>query len=97
VNKENRKMGIGVIVRDNMGEVFTTLSVPKDYIIALDIAKASAALWVANFCRELGLYRVILEGDAFQIVQALRKDGRNWSWYDHLRTELFVQMACQRC
>lgn len=65
MDKENKKIGIGVIVRDNMGELLTMLSVPKEYIIALDIAEASTALRAANCCRELSLYRVILKDDAF--------------------------------
>jgi len=49
MDKENRNMSIGVMVRDGKGEVFTTLSAPK----------ATAALQAANFCKELGLQRVI--------------------------------------
>lgn len=94
LDKENRKMGIGVIVRYNMGEVLATLSAAKDYIIALDIAEASAALRASNFCRKLGLHRVILEGDALQVVQTLRKEGRNWSRYDHLIEDTKRELNC---
>ena len=40
INKSKRKMGIGVIVRDNMGEVLATLSSPKDNIIEPVAAEA---------------------------------------------------------
>jgi hypothetical protein len=59
-----------IIVKDSMGKVLATLSAPKDHIIAPDIAQATVALWVAIFCKELDLQRVILEGDALQVVQA---------------------------
>ncbi|XP_059436480.1 uncharacterized protein LOC132169465 [Corylus avellana] len=61
VDKHKRKMGIGVIVRDSMGEVLTTLSAPKDYINEPDIAEVMAALRIVLFCGELGFLRVILE------------------------------------
>ncbi|XP_059446463.1 uncharacterized protein LOC132178010 [Corylus avellana] len=68
VDKHRRKMGIGVIIRDSMGEVLTTLSAPKDYIIEPDIAEALVVLRAVLFCGELGFHWVILEGDALQVV-----------------------------
>lgn len=77
VHKYNRKMGIGVIVCDNMGEVLATLLDPKAYIIAPNIAEATSVLQAVNFTRELGFYKVVLEGDAIQVVQAhLTEEGR---------------------
>ena len=48
VNKNNKMMGIGVIVRYSMREVLATLSEPKDYIIA----KSTTVLQATNFCQE---------------------------------------------
>ncbi len=62
---------------------------PKDYITNPDIAKATAAWRAALFCKELGYQRVELEGDALQVVQALQKEGCNWSKYDYL-----IEEAC---
>lgn len=44
VDKNRRKMYIGVVVRDDMGEVMATLSAPKYHIIEPDIAEAFVAL-----------------------------------------------------
>jgi hypothetical protein len=41
-------MGVGVLVRDGMGEVLATMSSPRDYITELDIAEAIAALKAAH-------------------------------------------------
>jgi hypothetical protein len=71
VDKVRKKMGIGVILQDCNGEVLATLSAPKDFIIAPEIAEATAALRAAYFCQELGFSHIILEGDALQVVQAL--------------------------
>jgi hypothetical protein len=55
VDKENSKMGVGVVVQDSMGEVLASFSTPKDHIIAPDIAEAMAALCAAVYRRELEL------------------------------------------
>lgn len=68
VDKYRRKIGISVIVRDMMGEVLAILLVPKDYIIESDIAEDVVALRAAQFCHELGFYRVILESNALRVM-----------------------------
>jgi len=59
IETTKKKMGIGIII-------LATLSEHKDNIIAHEIV---------NFNRELGFYKVIVEGDAFKIMQAPRKEG----------------------
>ena len=44
-------------------------------------------LRAAHLCRELRFYSVVLEGDALQVMQALRKDGKSWSRYWHIIEE----------
>lgn len=84
LDKYKIKMGIYVIIIDGMDTVLATLSQPKDYIITPDIVEATAAQMVALFNRELRFYKVVLEGDIFQIVQALKYDERNRIKYGHL-------------
>ena len=60
VDKYKRKMGIGVIVRDSMGDLLATLSSLKDYITEQDIVEIMAALRDVQLCHELGFYKVIL-------------------------------------
>jgi hypothetical protein len=90
VNKAKKKMGISVIIRDSKGEVLTILAEPKDHVIALDVVEAMSALRVVNFIYKLGFYRISLEGDVLQIVQALGKGVSNWSAYGHLIEEIWV-------
>jgi hypothetical protein len=68
VDKNKMKMGTGVIIRDSIGEVLATLSEPKDYIIAFEVAEATTALRATKRLRHWGFYKVILECDSLQIV-----------------------------
>jgi ribonuclease HI len=92
VDLVNCRIGIGIIARNSQGEVVASMSAPKCYIIALDIAGAVAALRAITFCRELGFTRVVLEGDAIQIVQVLKSSTHNWNSYGHLIKEARNQL-----
>lgn len=89
VDKTKRMMGIGVIVKNSLGEVFATLSSSKKHITDPIIVETSATLRAAIFCLELGLQMIELKSDALQIVQALQRDGINLSLYGNL-----VKDAC---
>jgi hypothetical protein len=64
--------------------VLATLSRPKDYIIAPDIAEDTVALKTAKFSSKLRFYKVVLEVYTLQMVQAPKEDGLNLSKYDDL-------------
>ncbi|KAF5447458.1 hypothetical protein F2P56_033012 [Juglans regia] len=69
---ENR-CGIGVIIRDNCGEVLVTLYCPK-LNVADPVMAEIYALWRAmKLCNELNFERVQLEGDALTVIQAIKK------------------------
>lgn len=51
-------MGIGVVARDNQGEVLTTLSAPKPYIFYPEIAEATTALQAIRFIRCYDRFRI---------------------------------------
>jgi ribonuclease HI len=92
VDSVNCQMGIGIVARNSLGEVVASMFAPKSYIVAPDIAEAVAALRAAKFGRELSFTRVVLEGDALQIVQALKSSTPNWSSYGHLVEEARDQL-----
>jgi ribonuclease HI len=81
------RMGIGIVVRNHLGEVLNSYYSQKGYTSAPDIAEATAALRAARLCHELRLNKVILEGDALQIVRALNSDAPHWSRYGHITEE----------
>lgn len=71
------KMGICVVVKNPMGEVFVMLQAPKYNIIDPTIVESIEALRVAVLIRELGLQKVELKESVLLVVQILRKDDKN--------------------
>jgi hypothetical protein len=66
-------MGFGLIVRDPNGLVHSTASYSVDALMEPVVAEALAALGAAEFCRNWGLDKIILEGDSLQVDHALNK------------------------
>lgn len=77
IDKKSKKMSINIIARDQEGGILATMSASKPHIMDQVVAKALAVLVVDGFRRDLGFQKVVLEGDALQIVQALKTEGRN--------------------
>jgi ribonuclease HI len=77
INSTMRTMGVGIIVRDNRGQVHAASS--KTIVSTQEpvVAEAMGALCAAEFIRDLGFQDVDLEGDSLQVVQAIREAGTN--------------------
>ncbi|KAF5441798.1 hypothetical protein F2P56_036997 [Juglans regia] len=70
MNVRNRKVGIGVAVRDSTGEVLACLCSCFDNISNPSVAEAVGLRRAALLCAELGFSNVILEGDSKVVVNA---------------------------
>ncbi|XP_042944578.1 uncharacterized protein LOC122278455 [Carya illinoinensis] len=79
IDKDNSKVGIGVIVRDSDGLVIGSLCSSITLTPNPKIGEAVAALRATMLCAELGLTQIILEGDAPNVVQAVQHKEENWS------------------
>ncbi|XP_041020422.1 uncharacterized protein LOC121262053 [Juglans microcarpa x Juglans regia] len=59
IDQKQKKMGIGVVIRDEMGEALTTCCDQKKHVQHSAIAECMA-LWKAmELCRDLGFLRVV--------------------------------------
>lgn len=81
VDRKGKKMGIGLIVRDHAGGVVAMACETKDHIQDPAVAEAIAARRGVELSGELGIRRLLLEGDALQIVQAISSDVGVWVPY----------------
>ena len=78
VNKIKGFVGMGVVVRDCQGMVVATLRKRKPLITDPFLAESYGALKAVQFARDLGLSKVVLEGDSLQAIQALQGDQEVW-------------------
>ncbi|KAF5469997.1 hypothetical protein F2P56_010551 [Juglans regia] len=81
MSKKDRKVGLGVVIRDEEGEILVAAREQINYLT--DSATAEClALWKAmEVCRELNFNRVLFEGDAQVIVNAVNKGDEDYSSY----------------
>lgn len=64
VDKNNGRIGLGIIARDCDGFILAAQSTTKNILIEHVMAKALAAAHAIDFSKELGFNDIILEGDA---------------------------------
>lgn len=72
VDKIKGCIGFGTIDTDSEGFVLATWSTTKNILVELVVAESLAALHVVELSQKLGLQEIILEGDAVQIVNAIK-------------------------
>jgi hypothetical protein len=78
------RIGVGILVWDSEGRVISTQSFIKELTIEPVVAKAMKALHGAEFCTQVGLRHIFLEGDALQVVNAMRSAGQSWNRFGQI-------------
>jgi ribonuclease HI len=61
-------VGIGIVARDDKGEVLGARAIAKPVVAAPKVAEAMAALEAVLFYKATGFFKVILERDAKQVI-----------------------------
>jgi ribonuclease HI len=84
INKDQGRVGIGVIIRDEKGWVVTAMCRTRQGLLEPTTGEAFGAFQAAQFIMEMGLHNIILKGDAKQIVDAINSYTSTWSQYGHL-------------
>ena len=64
-------MGVGVIIRDNWGDPIGALTMPVPISQFVAELEALACQQAVQFALEIGLNRVVVEGDFVTIIEAL--------------------------
>jgi ribonuclease HI len=84
VDRENGRIGIGVVVRDSGGNVIaaccSVLSAPFD----LATAEAFGVWNLAEYCSRIAFRKIEVEGDALEVIQAMRCESVCLRSYGHL-------------
>ncbi|CAL5400558.1 unnamed protein product [Camellia sinensis] len=82
--KELKAVGVGVVIRNHLGEVMAALSERLPFWVDSDCAEAYAATKAVELARDLGFSDIHLEGDSLRIVKALREEAEFMSEYGHI-------------
>lgn len=81
VNMHNQKMGIGILVQDNQGEVLACLNASQNFNSQPILAEGLALWRVIEFSKEMGIPCVQLEGDAQILINAIISTQTCEAWY----------------
>jgi hypothetical protein len=72
LDPRNHYMGVGVVVRDYGGAITAALSRRMGGCLEPVHAESMGAVMAAEFCRDLGLQDIVLEGDSLLAAKALK-------------------------
>ncbi|CAL5401578.1 unnamed protein product [Camellia sinensis] len=86
--KELQTVGVGVVIRNSMGEVMGAMSEQLPFWVDADCAEAFAAAKAIELAKYLGFSDIILEGDSLNIVKALWEDVELLPEYGHLVSQV---------
>lgn len=90
---EEEEPGIGVIVRNELGQVMASLAEKLVMPSTVEVLEVMAARRAMIFMEELGLQQAIFEGDSELVVKALRGDRPVQSSIGHIVKELVLGLA----
>jgi ribonuclease HI len=70
-----KRMGVGIIARNDMGDVKAALCTALPYIQNPTVPEAFGARRAVEFAREMGFSSIEIEGDSREVVLALENSG----------------------
>lgn len=95
VFEKKHMMGVGVVIRDDHGEVTACLSAPQTCFSHPIVAETRAPWKAFQFCKDLGFEYGFFEGDSQQLVTAINSEADCDAWYGHLIEEAKIFLKNQ--
>ena len=92
VGGRQKRMGMGIAVRDQDGALRAALCATKNFITDPAMAEAVAAQKAVEVCLRLGLQKVILEGDALEVVNVFLNEEKWMGTYGNIIHEAKLQL-----
>ncbi|KAF5461785.1 hypothetical protein F2P56_017856 [Juglans regia] len=88
LDMEAKRMGMGVVIRDEEGEVLVSVCDVRNHVDHPALAE-SWALWKAlEICNELALLRLTFEGDASVVIKLINREEKDQSWMGHITKDI---------
>jgi hypothetical protein len=92
INITKECIGISVVARDSIGNVLGAKSLTKKVVAIPKLADATAAYEAVVFCKEVGFYEIILEGDTKQVVNDVNSRTPNHDVTRHFVEGIIMDM-----
>jgi hypothetical protein len=92
VNAKKKYIGIGIAARDNNGNFLGARAVTKSVVATLKVAEAMAALEVVLFSKTTSFFKVILEGNAKQLIHDVNSITPNLNAAGHFVEGIKVKL-----
>ncbi|XP_035544636.1 uncharacterized protein LOC118348020 [Juglans regia] len=89
---KQRKVGLGVVIRNDKGEVMAACCESKSFVDQPAIAEGWALRKAMELCEDLRFNKVIMEGDAQVVVNAVNSQIEDLSYFGSIIEDLKVQM-----
>lgn len=93
IDVPSQKMSIGIMVRDCHGEVIACLSALKELRSQPVLAEIMSLWCIVEFCEELGLSKVQLEGDAQIIIDAVKVEKECSTWFGGIIDDVKIVLS----
>jgi ribonuclease HI len=74
INKNTGFIGLGLIARDHKGYLLGAKCLTKSFLTDAHTVELMAASYAVNFCSEVGLFNVIFEGDALNVIREVNSN-----------------------
>ncbi|XP_059431317.1 uncharacterized protein LOC132164745 [Corylus avellana] len=85
-------MGLAVVLRDSEGNMLAARCEMRRGCLPPAAAEAQALLLAISLCREMGLERVQLEGDAKTVIDAVSSTEIDYSWMGHITEDIKLEL-----
>jgi ribonuclease HI len=86
-----------MVARDSMRVCLGAHSVTQEGMVDPKIAEVMAALCAMQFSKEAGFFKILLEGDATQVVKEINLGPPYLSRIGHFIDSIHQEMGCFRC
>ncbi|KAF5478200.1 hypothetical protein F2P56_004782 [Juglans regia] len=84
IYEQNITVGLGIIIRNSKREVMVAYSEPLRMDAKAVVVEALAMRRIIGIYIEMGFRRVVFEGDALVIINAVKGEAECWTWYSQI-------------
>jgi ribonuclease HI len=84
LNKKDGRLGMGVVIRDHEGGLVAAQCRFQQGEVDPQVAEALSVVNALSFCLERGVKTISIEGDARNVVEAVKSHLDNWSIIGHV-------------